>query len=229
MQELVGESRALAGSFCAVTQGRGRETCSLELLFILLIEWQDHKGKTNRHHSLPASLPFLRWADMKRTHYRRGTAGKQVTDSRVWSPLPEASCDPRPGMWWSLRGQWKLWRCVQRTPPRSLLESQQLPPSFLIAALPCGWSPSSGEVLSRSPSVGLWAHCTWACGLRRDFPAPSCSAGEACPPPPGRDAVSSAPRWASPLQDTEARDGSEPEPMKAQGPWCSHYNGHLSR
>ena len=38
MQELVGESPALAGGFCAVTQGRGRESCSLELLFVLLIE-----------------------------------------------------------------------------------------------------------------------------------------------------------------------------------------------
>ena len=38
IQELVGESPALAGGFCAVTQGRGRETCSLELLFVLLIE-----------------------------------------------------------------------------------------------------------------------------------------------------------------------------------------------
>ena len=38
IQELVGESPALAGDFCAVTEGRGRETCSLELLFVLLIE-----------------------------------------------------------------------------------------------------------------------------------------------------------------------------------------------
>ena len=38
MEELVGEILVLAGGFCAVTQGRGRETCSLELLFVLLIE-----------------------------------------------------------------------------------------------------------------------------------------------------------------------------------------------
>jgi len=33
-----GESLVLAGGFSAVTQGRGRETCSLEQLFVLLIE-----------------------------------------------------------------------------------------------------------------------------------------------------------------------------------------------
>ena len=53
---------------------------------------------TDRHLSLPASLPFLRWADMKRTHYRGVTAGEQITDARVWSPLPGASCDPKTGM-----------------------------------------------------------------------------------------------------------------------------------
>ena len=38
MEELLGESLALSGGFCAVTEGRGRKTCSLELLFVLLIE-----------------------------------------------------------------------------------------------------------------------------------------------------------------------------------------------
>ena len=38
MPELLGESPALAGGFCTVTQGRGRETCKLELPFVLLIE-----------------------------------------------------------------------------------------------------------------------------------------------------------------------------------------------
>ena len=51
---------------------------------------------TDRHLSLPASLPFLRWADMKRTHYRGVTAGEQITDARVWSPLPGASCSSFP-------------------------------------------------------------------------------------------------------------------------------------
>ena len=36
--ELVGEILGLAGGFYAVTEGRGRKTCSLELLFVLLIE-----------------------------------------------------------------------------------------------------------------------------------------------------------------------------------------------
>ena len=86
-------------------------------------------------------------------------------------------------------------------------------------ASPALWgSPSSGKVLSRIPSVGLLGRCTRACGLRRGFPARSCSAGAACPPPPGRDVVSSVPRWASPLQDTEVSDGPEQEPLESQDP-----------
>ena len=27
----------------------------------------------------------------------------------------------------------------------------------------------------------------------------------------------------------KVRGGSELEPLNAQGPWCSHYNGHLRR
>ena len=46
--------------------------------------------------------------------------------------------------------------------------------------------------------------------------------------------MSSAPQWASPLQDTEVSGGSEPEPLKVQGPsgfpivWSSEQVSTLS-
>ena len=39
----------------------------------------------------------------------------------------------------------RLWRCVQQTPPRSLLGSQHLPPSSLMPALPFGGAPPLGR------------------------------------------------------------------------------------
>ena len=36
----------------------------------------------------------------ERVPCRRVITGEQITDARVWSPLPEASYDPGPGMGW---------------------------------------------------------------------------------------------------------------------------------
>ena len=76
---------------------------------------------------------------MKRTHYRGVTAREQITDARVWSSLPGASCDPRTGM-----GSVKsLEMCSTDTCRKP--SGATAPPSILPNASPAFWrSLSSG-------------------------------------------------------------------------------------
>lgn len=87
---------------------------------------------------------------------------------------------------------------------------------------PALWGSISAQQNSK---CWLWEHCTGACGLRRGFPACSCNAGAACPPPPGEGCGVFCTLMGFPLQDTEVSDGLQsrnhwsPRIPWARTPW----------